>query len=95
MSTFPRATGRRLSVAVAWLVVGGTVVAATTGCRGRGLTPPGPINQQQANAVIHDPFPLDDIAPSDLGARPPGYQNPLPEPVRNRLVPDAMPWLGR
>jgi len=66
------------------------------GCRGRSLLrPAGSMNQQQANAVIHDPFPLDDIAPKDLGSRPPGYQNPLPGPVRNRLSADAMPWLGR
>ncbi|MCM2374406.1 membrane or secreted protein [Aporhodopirellula aestuarii] len=70
------------------------VVAA--GCRGRSFLPAaGNMNQQQANAVVHDPFPLDDIAPNDLGARPPNYQNPLPEPVRNRISADAMPWLGR
>ncbi len=70
------------------------VVAA--GCRGRSFLPAaGTMNQQQANAVIHDPYPLDDIGPSDLGARPPSYQNPLPEPVRNRIGADAMPWFGR
>jgi hypothetical protein len=51
--------------------------------------------QQQANAIVHDPFPDSDIGPSDPSARPPSYQQPLPEPVRNRIVPDAMPWLGR
>ena len=66
------------------------------GCRGRGLLPPaGPMNQQQASAVVHDPFPQNDIAPYEAASRPPSYQQPLPEPVRNRLVPDAMPWLGR
>lgn len=74
--------------------LGLTILA--TGCRGRSLFPAaGTINQQQANAIVHDPFPLDDIAPNDLGARPPSYQQPVPEPVRNRLIPDAMPWLGR
>ncbi|TWT86236.1 hypothetical protein Pla100_61460 [Neorhodopirellula pilleata] len=73
-----------------------TLTVAATGCRGRSLFPPaGTINQQQANAIVHDPYPLDDIGPSDLGARPPSYQQPVPEPVRNRLIPDAMPWLGR
>lgn len=67
-----------------------------TGCRGRGWLPPaGTMNEQQSRAVIHDPFPQGDIGPSDLGARPPGYEQPLPEPARNRLFPDAMPWLGR
>lgn len=68
----------------------------STGCRGRGFLPPaGTIKQQQANAIVHDPYPLSDIAPNDLGARPPGYQQSVPEPVRNRIIADAMPWLGR
>lgn len=67
-----------------------------TGCRGHQFFgPPGPLQQQQAAAVIHDPYPQNDIGPYEAGARPPGYQNPLPEPVRNRIVPDSMPWLGR
>jgi len=66
------------------------------GCRGHGLFPPaGSINQQQANAIVHDPFPQNDIAPYEAASRPLDYQQPLPEPVRNRLIPDAMPWLGR
>ena len=66
------------------------------GCRGRGFLPPaGPMNQQQASAVVHDPFPQNDIAPYEAASRPPSYQQPLPLPVRNRIVPDAMPWLGR
>jgi hypothetical protein len=53
------------------------------------------MNQQQSSAVVHDPFPQNDIAPYEAASRPPSYQQPLPLPVRNRLVPDAMPWLGR
>ncbi len=52
------------------------------------------MNEQQANAIIHDPFPQNGIAPDELASRPPDYQQPLPEAVRNRIVPDAMPWLG-
>jgi len=60
-----------------------------TGCRGNRLFPvPGPILNQQANAIVHDPYPSRDIGPEDLGARPPGYENPLPEPVRNRIFND-------
>ncbi|WP_052031966.1 hypothetical protein [Novipirellula maiorica] len=67
-----------------------------TGCRGGGWFPPaGTMNEQQANAIVHDPYPQNDIAPYEAASRPPSYQQPLPEPVRNRLVPDAMPWLGR
>lgn len=71
-------------------------ITVASGCRGRGyFAPPGPMGFQQANAVVHDPYPLDDIGPSDLGARPPSYQRSVPEPVRNRMIPDAMPQLGR
>ena len=71
-------------------------VVPLLGCRGTGLFPPaGPINRQQATAIVHDPFPQEDIAPSDNSVRPPSYQRPLPEAVRNRFVADAMPWLGR
>lgn len=67
-----------------------------SGCRGgHWWGPPGPLQQQQSSAVVHDPFPQNDIAPYDAASRPPDYQNPLPEPVRNRIVPDSMPWLGR
>lgn len=66
------------------------------GCKGHHFFgPPGPLYQQQAGAVIHDPYSQNDIAPYDATGRPPSYQNPLPEPVRNRIVPDSMPWLGR
>jgi hypothetical protein len=79
-----------LSAALAMAVV------CMSGCRGRGFLPaPGPMNEQQANAIVHDPFPQNDIAPFEAASRPPSYQQPLAEPVRNRLVPDAMPWLGR
>ena len=60
------------------------------GCRNGGWLPPaGPLNRQQANAVIHDPFPQNDIAPFEAASRPPDYQQPLPEPVRNRISRDA------
>lgn len=71
-------------------------LASFSGCRGHNFfAPAGPMNQQQANAVVHDPFPQNDIAPYEAASRPPSYQEPLPEPVRNRIVADQMPWLGR
>ncbi len=87
---------RRKLTPLALCVVGACAVTILAGCRGRGfLSPPGSMSQQQANAIVHDPYPEADIAPSDPSARPLGYQQPLPEPVRNRIVPDSMPWLGR
>ncbi|MEL6107756.1 MAG: membrane or secreted protein [Planctomycetota bacterium] len=57
------------------------------------IAPPGPMNYQQANAVVHDPFPQADIGPDDKSMRPPDYQNPLPEPVRNQTTTQLAPWL--
>jgi hypothetical protein len=104
-SSLARTTRRDCGSANAQLAVtrlaaatlGLALLASSTGCRGGNpfFPPPGPLNNQQASAVIHDPYPDRDIAPYDAGSRPPGYENPLPEPVRNRIVKDSMPWLGR
>jgi hypothetical protein len=51
------------------------------------------MNYQQSRAVINDPFPVDDLGPADGTMRPPGYEQPLPEPVRTRIVRDTMPQL--
>ena len=76
----------------ALMLVAGTI----GGCRGKNwCAPPGPMKQQQASATIHDPYPQNDIGPYEAASRPPSYQDPLPLPVRNRIVPDHMPWLGR
>ena len=92
-----RGSGGYGSPRLAMAALGFAFLAALGGCRGNHpfARPPGPLNNQQASAVIHDPYPDRDIAPYDAGSRPPGYENPLPEPVRNRIVRDSMPWLGR
>ncbi len=55
----------------------------------------GTIDRQKAKAAEFDPYPLNDIGPSVVGGRPPGFFNPLPEPRRNELQaknnPYAMP----
>ena len=58
------------------------------------IAPPGPMNYQQANATVHDPFPQGDIGPTDGSMRPPDYQNPLPLPVRNQMKNQVAPWLA-
>ncbi len=55
--------------------------------------PPGPKEVQQRRAVIHDPYPQNDIAPPLPDGRPRDYLYPPAESVRTRAVPDAMPWL--
>ena len=69
-----------------------SAVALMTGCRGL-CPPPGPMNYQQSRAVINDPFPIEDLGPSDPTMRPPGFEQPLPEAVRTRIVKDTMPQL--
>lgn len=46
----------------------------------------GTIDRQKAKAAEFDPYPLNDIGPSVVGGRPPGFFNPLPEPRRNELM---------
>jgi hypothetical protein len=54
---------------------------------------PGTIQQQRIRATVHDPYPDPDMAPEVVGGRPRDYQQPLPEPVRNRIFVDS--WWGR
>jgi hypothetical protein len=64
------------------------------GCRGRPLLPaPGPLNQQQSRAVVHDPFPQPDIGVDEAAARPRDYQHPLPQPRRDRMFWEG--WFNR
>lgn len=78
----------KIAARSAVLIIAG--LSLMSGCRGRGFfAPQGTINEQQAQAVIHDPFPSNDIFPYDATVRPPDYPNPLPEPVRNRISRDA------
>lgn len=46
----------------------------------------GTIDRQKAKAADFDPYPLNDIGPSVVGGRPPGFFNPLPEARRNELM---------
>lgn len=75
------------------LLIGICLLSVTVGCRARPCLPaPGPIEMQQRRAVVHDPFPQNDIGVEEQGGRPPGYEQPLAEPVRDRLYRDASPW---
>jgi hypothetical protein len=46
---------------------------------------PGPVAYQRGQAIQHDPYPLDDVGPEVVGARPREYQRPLNEVERARL----------
>jgi hypothetical protein len=45
---------------------------------------PGPAGYQQAMAVQYDPYPENEPGPKIVGARPPGYEKPIPEVERAR-----------
>jgi hypothetical protein len=55
--------------------------------------PAGPIQQQQYNASLHDPYPDNEAGPAIEGGRPRDFQVPLAEPVRNRWLRDS--WWAR
>ena len=78
-----------ITAATCVLVVSGCQALVQRGC----IAPPGPMNYQQANAVVHDPFPQADIGPDDQSMRPPDYANPVPLPVRNQMKTQVAPWL--
>src|SRR4051812_20229123 len=47
---------------------------------------PGPVAYQRDQAIQHDPYPLDDVGPEVVGARPREFQRPLNEVERARLA---------
>jgi len=77
------------------LQVGGFVLFATALVSGCGLRPnlgpPGTVYQQRNSAVVHDPFPADDLGPTIEGARPMEYERPLSEPTHLQTNPHARP----
>ena len=60
----------------------GFLMFISTGCRTQpNWGPQGTIGQQRSNAIQHDPFPSDDLAPPILGGRPAGFEQPKSEAV--------------
>ncbi|HEX5472145.1 MAG TPA: hypothetical protein VFW73_09670 [Lacipirellulaceae bacterium] len=68
------------------------LVATLVGCAPeaerlrQSIAHPGPAAYQRAEAIQHDPYPLDDVGPEVVGARPREYQIPLNEVERSRLA---------
>lgn len=55
-------------------------MVVVSGCNIRpDLRPPGDIYRQRFDAVVHDPFPSDQLGPAIEGARPMEYARPLDE----------------
>lgn len=65
-------------------------IACTSGCNLRpDFGPPGTVYEQRNRAVVHDPFPVDNLGPSIEGARPMEYERPLSEPTDLQTNPNA------
>jgi hypothetical protein len=50
---------------------------------------PGNMQTQRIRAVVHDPYPDQDLAPPVVGGRPREFSEPLPEAVKNRIYTDS------
>lgn len=71
------------------------LLVSCAGCAGRpgwGFSwGQGTIDRQKARAVVHDPYPLNDIGPEVVGGRPREYINPQAEPVRQNATQGQFP----
>ena len=66
----------KITIAIAGLLL------AATGCHLRpNFGPPGTIGMQRDRAVLHDPFPINDLGPAIVGGRPRGFDLPRAEAV--------------
>ena len=51
----------------------------------------GTTDRQKARAVVHDPYPINDIGPEVVGGRPREFYNPEPEAARNNATQHRLP----
>lgn len=73
------------SAAACFLAV--SLAGCASGRPGWGFaTGQGTTERQKSRAVIHDPYPLNDIGPEVVGGRPREYFNPQAEPVRQNVT---------
>lgn len=63
-----------------------------TGCGSARLDlgPPGTIGMQREKAVIHDPYPSNDLGPPIVGGRPSGFDLPLAPTKSLQVNPHAI-----
>ncbi len=71
---------RKLALSISLLLMSGCASRPGWGLPwGQGST-----ERQKSRAVIHDPYPLNDIGPEVVGGRPREFYNPQSEPARQR-----------
>lgn len=69
-----------MRILLAGLLFSATIVSCAGGCYLRpNFGPPGTIGMQRSRAVVHDPFPSDDLGPRIVGGRPKGFDRPQAE----------------
>jgi len=76
-----------------WMLLAAMGAVLVAGCASGHGFGRGTVQQQQLRATVHDPYPDRNLGPEVVGGRPREYQQPLPEPVRNRIFADS--WWGR
>ncbi len=70
------------------LLIGGMLTGCSHRPRAWGFPgAQGTIERQKSRATIHDPYPLNDIAPEVVGGRPRGFIMPQAEASREANVP--------
>jgi hypothetical protein len=72
-------------IAMSVLGVAGCTAEANRYIRFPDFAHPGPAAVQRAQAIQHDPYPLDDVGPEIVGGRPLAYQRPVNEVERARM----------
>ena len=66
-------------------------LVALSGCYLRpNFGPPGTIGMQRSRAVLHDPYPSDELGPPVVGGRPRGFERAQAEPTNLQEVRGAL-----
>ena len=67
-----------------------SLVTCLPGCHvNREFGPPGDMNTQRTRALVHDPFPVNDVGPEIGGIRPRGFDLPRSEIQKLQTSPNA------
>ena len=75
---------------IAMSVTAAILASCSLGCHvNRDFGPPGDMNTQRTRALLHDPFPANDIGPDISGVRPRGFDLPRSEIQKLQTSPNA------
>jgi hypothetical protein len=84
--SLPNSARRAALLAVSLLAAAGCTPEAHRYIRFPTLWSPGTAPYQRAEAIRHDPYPLNDVGPEIEGGRPREYQQPVNEVERSRMA---------